>query len=235
MIQDTKFLDQTDLAKFSSANNNIDMNLYNAGVLFAQNSYIKPNIGNDLFNELQKLIYIDKLQTTLVGAIVANVLTVTFQEGADIEIGNELVGVDVKNNTKIVSGSGPYTIEIDGNPTVQQDLTSREFTLINDNVILMRYIKDALTLWTLYSQIQFFWSKINAQGVTVPLSDKLQSITHSDLTLVRKDIETMAIKQTNVLVNFLEENAATYPLYVPLDDNCCNKKKVNRFGGVIFY
>lgn len=236
---DTIFLNQKDLADFSAANNNIDVNLYRAFILPAQQNYIEKVIGKDLHNELQRLIYIDLLNPIITGVITANSLNVTIHSGSLIAVGDELQGVDILNNTKIKtfdSGTGDlgtYDIEIEGNATKVQTLTSREYELINDNVRLLRMIKAPLVLYMLYDALPSIWARIGANGVNVNVGSGFNAIAHSELISMRFDIKTQAELAIAKLKQFLEDNYLLYPLYVKEDTTCGNEKRKTLMYGVI--
>lgn len=236
---DTIFLNQKDLADFSAANNNIDVNLYRAFILPAQQNYIEKVIGKDLHNELQRLIYIDLLNPKIVGVITANSLNVTFQEGSLIAVGDELQGIDILNNTKIktfdsgTGSTGTYNIEIEGNATKLQTLTSREYELINDNVRLLRMIKAPLVLYMLYDALPFIWARIGANGVNVNVGSGYNNIEYKDVISMRFDIKTQAELAIAKLKQFLEDNYLLYPLYVKEDTTCGKEKRKTLMYGVI--
>jgi len=139
----------------------------------------------------------------------------------------------VKNNSFIVSGSGPYTIEIEGNESYLQTFASQELQLINDNMRLLQYVKQITVLRTLYVCIPFLWAKVNNQGINTATSDKINAITKTDVEWLIANIENTAQLRESSLVAFLENNQTKYPLYVPLEAKNCNKVQKNH--GIIFY
>jgi hypothetical protein len=107
---------------------------------------------------------------------------------------------------------------------VSQDIT-RPKTLTAANLTLMEYIKPFLA-WQAY---QFWLPKANfkthASGLRVHEEDNSRSATEGEMANLIRDAKMWAQTKKDKLVQFLDDNCSTYPLY-----NCGNCGGTKRTG-----
>ena len=114
--------------------------------------------------------------------------------------------------------------------TLVAELASQYPNYSTANVTLITYIKPFLA-WQAY---QFWLPKANlkthASGLRVHEEDNSRAATDAEMATLIRDAKMWAQTKKDKLVQFLEDNCATYPLY-----DCVNCGKTNTRTGTGFH
>lgn len=86
-------------------------------------------------------------------------------------------------------------------------------TVTPANQTLLDVIAPCLAYYTLYKYLPYSWAKIREMGVVNQTGTTAVTISLNDLTFMRSEAESSAKMYEIRLVNFLENNKSTYPLY----------------------
>ena len=92
-------------------------------------------------------------------------------------------------------------------------------TLSGDNETLLRYILNASAWFSFYEASNFLRSKFHNKGTTQMYSENSVVVPFEDWKAMRQDIYDKAQFYRNALIDFLNDNKSTYPLYRS-DDDC---------------
>lgn len=91
MLEEVRYITKQEISKYESVSNGIDYDWFKPNIIRVQRNYIDRILGFELAQELQLLLYIEKLKPVITADVVSNVLTVTTHSGALITVGDELV------------------------------------------------------------------------------------------------------------------------------------------------
>jgi hypothetical protein len=130
--------------------------------------------------------------------------------------------VPISNNVTITSSLTQLIIDAQEQyikPIICEDLyeeLSNEIinnSITPDNQILLDMIAPALAWRTLFKFLPWSYAKVREQGVVNQTGNTANSVSLDDITYLRSEADHSAIVYENRLVNFLDKNKSTYPLY----------------------
>lgn len=79
--------------------------------------------------------------------------------------------------------------------------------------LLEDYVYFALSYYALYNALPFIHMRIQKVGVVKAHSDNSENIDTAELSILIKRIESIAVSYTNLMREYLDNNANLYPLY----------------------
>jgi hypothetical protein len=104
-------------------------------------------------------------------------------------------------------------------------------TLTGDNATLWVYIKNASAWYSYYESVGFIRTKTTNKGITQGFSDNSSIVPLDDYKVFKQDILDKANFFRNKLIDFLNNNRLTYPLYRSDD---CDGLTTKEFGSGIY-
>lgn len=108
-------------------------------------------------------------------------------------------------------------------------------TLTPANVILMEYVSPAIVHYATYDIIPLFYARFENKGITTNNETTQTSVDMSYLKWLRGEEQVKADWYKTRLINYLNDNASLYPLYVPTNCGCEGNDCKPRNQGIHFY
>lgn len=100
-------------------------------------------------------------------------------------------------------------------------------TLTADNIILLSYIKQPLSWFTLYDLYPFMWTKAREMGVVHQKNDSVDAVGLTDVTYLRGLSYSNAEKGIEKLVKYICDNKSLYPLITVINCNNCGQCSIS--------
>ena len=86
-------------------------------------------------------------------------------------------------------------------------LSGASYTLVNEYIV-------PCSLWySIYEALPFVWTRMNSKGLTRGFSDTTQSLDKKEYELIKQEMWDKAVMYKNRLIEYLNDNSSTYPLY----------------------
>lgn len=86
--------------------------------------------------------------------------------------------------------------------------------------LVTEYIIPCSIWYSYYEALPFVWTRSNAKGLTKGFSDTTQSLEKKEYELIKQELWDKAVLYKNRLIDYLNDNSSTYPLY----GNCTTGK-----------
>jgi hypothetical protein len=110
-----------------------------------------------------------------------------------------------------------------GEPLMSELKTQIESnTLTPENSDLIIKTAPALSFYAVYQALPFHWATIVNKGVTIRESENSKGVDIKDIAQLRRWIKDDADTLKSQLIDFLCRCKNKYPLWRPLDSNCCD-------------
>lgn len=106
-----------------------------------------------------------------------------------------------------------YILPVLGIPLYEDVLSNVASGTTKYKTLLEDYIYFSLSYYALYSALPFIHMKIEKKGITKSHSDSSENIDISELQILIKRVESIAVSYTNLMREYLDNNANLYPLY----------------------
>lgn len=134
--------------------------------------------------------------------------------------------VDIEEFLPYISIAQELHIEpILGEPLMtelKQQIVDNELTGHNSDLILK--VAPALSFYTIYQALPFHWATIANKGVTIRESENSRGVDVKDIAQLRRWVKDDADLLKDQLIDFLCKCRANYPLWRPLNANCCDNR-----------
>lgn len=95
-------------------------------------------------------------------------------------------------------------------------------TLTEHNSSLIVKVAPTLSFYTIYQALPFHWATIANKGVTIRESENSKGVDVKDIAQLRRWVKDDADLLKGQLVDFLCKCRTNYPLWRPLNTNCCD-------------
>ena len=121
-------------------------------------------------------------------------------------------------------------------PIIGEALTDELKSQIEDNNLseensaLIIKIAPCLSLYAVYQGLPFHWAKFESKGVTVKSSENSKETTIKDIAQLRAYLQNDAEIFREQLIKFLCKCKDDYKLWLPYNEDCCNRFSKNEFG-----
>lgn len=100
------------------------------------------------------------------------------------------------------------------------------YPITEHNQALLRMIAPPLAYYAIYQGLPLHWAAIVNKGVTVRESENSKGVDVKDIGQLRRWLKDDAEYLLKLLLEYLEECAANYPLWTsPHSGGCCESKK----------
>lgn len=106
---------------------------------------------------------------------------------------------------------------------LQQQIDEDELTDENKSLILK--IAPALANYTTFLALRSLAYTVSEKGVVLEASENSRSINKDELAPFMEDVKRQAEMSIDLLTKYLCKCSELYPLWRPLDTNCCDKWK----------
>ena len=86
-------------------------------------------------------------------------------------------------------------------------LSGSSYTLVQEYII-------PTSIWfSYYEALPFVWTRSNAKGLTKGFSDTTSALDVKEYQMIKQELWDKAIMYLNRLIDYLNDNVTTYPLY----------------------
>lgn len=103
---------------------------------------------------------------------------------------------------------------------LKEQVLSNTLTEYNSSLIVK--IAPALSFFTIYQALPFHWATIANKGVTIRESENSKGVDIKDIAQLRRWVKDDADLLKGQLIDYLCKCRTNYPLWRPLNTNCCN-------------
>lgn len=121
---------------------------------------------------------------------------------------------------------------------IKQQIANNSLSETNSSLVVK--IAPALSFYAVYQALPFHWATIANKGVTIRESENSKGVDAKDIAQLRRWVKDDADLLKGQLIDYLCKCRTNYPLWRPLNMNCCDSiipegSNVKRFDSGFYF